>query len=262
MANETRVAFINAAAQGIGKATALRLADDGVALFLMDIDGRRLAGTAKEIEARGAAVEAHVGDATKAGDVEAGVAKAMHRFARIDALACIAGGAGGVPMHQVDEIALESWEKVLALNLTSTFLACRHIVPIMRTRQYGRIVCLSSTVAKGRLGPVGTMGARLPYATAKAGLLGFTKQLAKDVGTFGITVNAVLPWLTFGEPGSKVRTSFENQSAEYRDKTLAMSPQRRPVAAQGVAAAISFFLSEDAGYVSGTALPVDGGVLT
>ena len=261
MQNSGRVAFINASAQGIGKATAARLAAEGFSLFLMDIDAERLQSTGRELATAGATVDFRPGNAVSSDDVKAGVAEAMKRYGRIDALACVAGGAGGIPMHQVDEIPPEHWEKVIGLNLTSTYLACHHIVPIMRERQYGRIVCLSSTVAKGRLGPVGTMGARLPYATAKAGLLGFTKQLAKDVGIDGITINAVLPWLTFGEPGSKIRTSFERQTEEYKERTLANSPQRRPVMAEGVASAICFLLSEEAGYVSGTGLPVDGAVL-
>lgn len=261
MATSARVAVLNASAQGIGKATAWRLAKAGFSLFLMDIDEQKLAATADELRRTGATVGLRAGNALDAGHVAASVEDALRQFGRIDALACVAGGAGGVPMHQVDEIPLEHWEKVISLNLTSTFLACHNVVPVMRKQKYGRIVCVSSTVAKGRLGPVGTMGARLPYATAKAGLLGFTKQLAKDVGIDGITVNAVLPWLTFGEPGSKIRTSFERQNADYQQRTLANSPQRRPITADGVASTICFLLSEEAEYVSGTAIPVDGAVL-
>ncbi len=261
MATSTRVALLNASAQGIGKATARRLAKAGFSLFLMDLDGEKLEATAAELRQSGAIVGTRAGNALDAGHVQASAADALRQFGRIDALACIAGGAGGVPMHQVDEIPLDHWERVISLNLTSTFLACHHIVPVMRQQKYGRIVCVSSTVAKGRLGPVGTMGARLPYATAKAGLLGFTKQLAKDTGIDGITVNAVLPWLTFGDPGSKIRSSFESQPAEYQQRTLANSPQRRPIAAEGVASTICFLLSEEAEYVSGTGIPVDGAVL-
>lgn len=261
MATSARVALLNASAHGIGKATARRLAKAGFSLFLMDLDGEMLEATASELRQSGASVGTRAGNALDGAHVKAGVEAALQQFGRIDALACIAGGAGGIPLHQVDKIPVEHWERVISLNLTSTFLACHHTVPVMRKQKYGRIVCVSSTVAKGRLGPVGTMGARLPYATAKAGLLGFTKQLAKDTGLDGITVNAVLPWLTFGDPGSKIRASFENQSAEYRERTLANSPQRRPVAAEGVASTIAFLLSEEAEYVSGTGIPVDGAVL-
>lgn len=261
MSSETRCAVVVASAQGIGLATCKRLAKSGFDLCMVDVNEEKLDAAARALRDAGATVETMVGDATDPALATAYTRQALSRFGRIDALACIAGGAGGIPMHQIDDIPLEQWEKVLRLNLTSTYLACQNVVPVMRHAGYGRIVCLSSTVARGRLGPVGTMGARLAYATAKAGLLGFVKQLSKDVGEHGITVNAVLPWLTFGEPGTKIRDSFYGQTEDYQARTLAMSPQKRPVSAEGVAAAISFLLSQEAGYVSGVEMPIDGGVL-
>lgn len=261
MEKGTRSAVVVASASGIGLASCRRLAAAGYTLCMVDFDEEKLAASAQVLRDAGATVETIIGDAADPSTASAFTELALSRFGRIDALACVAGGAGGIPMHQVDEIPLEQWEKVLRLNLTTTYLACHHIVPVMRDAAYGRIVCLSSTVSRGRLGPVGTMGARLAYATAKAGLLGFVRQLSKDVGEYGITVNAVLPWLTFGEPGTKIRESFYSQSQDYQARTLAMSPQKRPITADGVAAAITFLLSEEAGYISGVEMPVDGGVL-
>ncbi|MCZ4291016.1 SDR family oxidoreductase [Hoeflea alexandrii] len=256
-----RSALIIAAAQGIGLATAKRMAASGYSLTLMDINGAKLEHEAELLREAGTRVETVVGDALDSDTLRGAVERTTGAFGRLDALACIAGGSGGIPMHQVDEIPPEQWMKVLLLNINSVYLACHHAVPVMRDQKYGRICCLSSTVAKGRLGPIGTMGARLPYATAKAGLIGFVKQLSKDVGIHGITANAVLPWLTIGEPGTTVRETFLKLPQDYKDKTLAMSPQGRPIEAEGVAAAIAFLLSEEAGYVSGVELPVDGGVL-
>ncbi len=228
---------------------------------MVDMNENKLAASSGALKEEGATVIFQPGNALEEADISTAVSAAMDAYGRIDALACVAGGAGGYPMHQVDDIPPDHWEKVVNLNLTSAYLACHNVVPIMREQQYGRIVCLSSTVAKGRLGPVGTMGARLPYATAKAGLLGFVKQLAKDVGRDGITANAVLPWLTFGEPGTKVVEVFNKLDDEYQNRTLALSPQGRAVTAEGVAAAINFLLSEEAEFISGVALPVDGAVL-
>lgn len=126
----------------------------------------------------------------------------MAAFGRIDALVNIAGGAGPVRAYQVDEFSEPVWQHVMDLNVTSTFLCCRAVVPVMRRQRYGRIVVLSSIIAHGEKGPPTTVAARLPYATAKAALLGFTSQLAKDVGADGITVNALVPGLIIGEPGS------------------------------------------------------------
>ena len=261
MSDPQRTAMVIASAQGIGLATCRRLAKDGYALCMVDTNEDALVASADALRQDGAKVTHSVGNALEKADIARAAALATQTYGSIDALACVAGGAGGIPMHQVDDIPQDHWEKVVNQNLSSTYLACHTVVPIMREQSYGRIVCLSSTVAKGRLGPVGTMGARLPYATAKAGLLGFVKQLAKDVGRDGITVNAVLPWLTFGEQGSKIREAFNKLDAEYQERTLSLSPQGRVVTAEGVAAAINFLLSEEAEYISGVALPVDGGYL-
>ncbi len=147
------------------------------------------------------------------------------------------------------------------MNLRSTYLWCRAVVPVMRERRYGRIVNMSSTIARGKHGPVGTAGARLAYAAAKAGILGFTAQLAKDVGEFGIAVNAVMPWLTLSETHSRVRLRYEALSEAARAKLVSASPQGRPAQADEVAAAIVFLASEQASYVSGVGLPVDGAFL-
>ena len=228
---------------------------------MFDLDEEKLANAANSFREWGVDVVDVAGDVCAEDDVAHCFEKAMSAYGRVDSLACVGGGAGGIPMHQIDEIPPDHWQKVMDLNVTSTYLACRSAIPIMREQRYGRIVCLSSTVAKGRLGPVGTMGARLPYATAKSALIGFTKQLAKDVGEFGITVNVVLPWLTFGEPGSKIRSKFDALPKEIQDRTLSLSPQKRPISSGGVAAAIAFLLSEEAEYISGVEVPVDGAVL-
>lgn len=128
----------------------------------------------------------------------------------------------------------------------------------MRDQQYGRIVNVSAFIAHGWTGPVGTAGARLVYAAAKSGILGLTAQLAKDVGAFDITVNAVLPWLTFGDQGSRICSKFEALDTEMRDRILSDAPLWRAAEADEVAAAIALLASEDASYISLQNLPVDG----
>jgi NAD(P)-dependent dehydrogenase (short-subunit alcohol dehydrogenase family) len=159
----------------------------------------------------------------------------------------------------VDEFEDADWELVINLNVRSTFWACQAAVPVMRRQGYGRIVNTSSTAAHGSIGPVGTAGGRLAYATAKAALLGFTHQLAKDLGPDGITVNAVLPWLTFSD---RIRTGFERLDPEFQQRALRSSPQQRAARTDEVAAAFAFLMSEQASFVSGVELPVDGAYLT
>ena len=117
---------------------------------------------------------------------------------------------------------------------------------------------VSASIAHGWTGPVDTAGARLVYAAAKSGILGLAAQLAKDVGAFDITVNAVLPWLTFGDQGSRICSKFEALDKKMRDRILSEAPLGRAAEADEVAAAIALLASEDASYISVKDLPVDG----
>ena len=253
-----RAAIVTGGAQGIGRATAHRLAAQSVAICLVDREEAQLEATAAELEAKGAHVERVIADVTLKSDVENMASTCLAAFGRIDVLANIAGGAGGRHLHQIDEIEDDDWELVVNLNLKSTFMGCRAVVPAMRDQQYGRIVNVSASIAHGWTGPVDTAGARLVYAAAKSGILGLTAQLAKDVGVFDITVNAVLPWLTFGDQGARIRSKFEALDTEMRDRILSDAPLGRAAEADEVAAAIALLASEDASYISGQGLPVDG----
>lgn len=261
MTIERRCAIVTGAAQGIGFATAQNLSAAGVNLYLVDYNSEALDAAARDISETGVKVIHQSADVTNKTDIEAFVQAAMKAFGRIDALANIAGGAGPRNLYQIDEFGDDDWDQVITLNLRSTFLACRAVIPIMREQKYGRIVNMSSSVARGRTGPVGTAGGRLAYAAAKAGILGLTSQLAKDVGQFGITVNAVMPWLTLSGQGTRIRQKFEALEPEMRDKILSLSPMNRPAEAEEIAAAIAFLMSEQASYVSGVGMPIDGAYL-
>jgi NAD(P)-dependent dehydrogenase (short-subunit alcohol dehydrogenase family) len=256
-----RTAIVTAAAQGMGGASARRLAAMGMNLSLVDIQEDALEKQAEHCRNLGVQVITTKADVTDTVAIADVVAKTKASFGRIDALLNIAGGAGPRNLHQIDEIEPEDWDLVMSLNLRSTYLWCKAVMPIMREQEYGRIVNMSSTIARGKHGPVGTAGARLAYAAAKAGILGFTAQLAKDVGQYGITVNAVMPWLTLSDVNSRVRQRFQALEPAAREKLLSASPMRRPAEADEIAAAIAFLASEQASYVSGIGMPVDGSFL-
>lgn len=251
-----RCAIVTGAAGGIGLAVSRQLRGDGWRVFMVDLDPK-VDAAARELDPSGQNVRAHVADASETEQVARAV-EAARELGRIDALVNVAGGSGPKPVRDIEQIEDADWDFVIKLNLKSTFLFCRAVMPFMRAQRYGRIVNTSSSFSRGRKGPVTTQGTRLPYAAAKAGLIGFTAQLAKDVAEHGITVNVVVPGLTLGEPGSRIRTRFEKLDAAGRDVQMRDLPMNRPAEAHEVAAAVGFLVSEGASYVSGIALPVDG----
>lgn len=252
-------AIVTGAAGGIGLAAARQLATQGFSVFMVDRDESGLHAAVAQVAAAGGRAVGHVADVTSTEQVNAAV-KAATRRGRVNALVNVAGGSGPKPVREIEGIDDADWEFVITLNLKSVFLFCRAVVPHMRAQRYGRIVNTSSSYSRGRKGPVTTQGTRLAYAAAKAGIIGFGAQLSKDVADCGITVNTVVPALTLGEPGSRIRARFETLPEPARNAVLSELPMGRPAEAYEVAAAIGFLASEAASYVSGIALPVDGAI--
>lgn len=256
---EKRSAIVTGGAGGIGLATVDRLLKRGMSVLLVDSNEAE----ARKAEQRFASdrLAICVADVMDPLAVVASAEGAHAQFGRVDVLVNVVGGAGPTKAHEIESVGLDTWDLVMALNVRSAFLFCRAVIPYMRRQRYGRIVNLSSVLARGEKGPPTTVAARLPYATAKAALLGFTSPLAKDVASDGITVNALLPGLILGEDGTRIRSRFEALDDEARARMVSGYPVGRPGEADEVAAAIEFLTSEAAGYITGTALPIDGGYL-
>lgn len=256
---DMRAAIVTGGAGGIGLATVARLLARDMRVLLVDADEKE-ARKAAERFASGRLAICNA-DVTDPGSVEKAVEEAVSRFGRVDALVNVAGGAGPVRVHEIEKIELDTWDLVMNLNVRSVYLFCKAVAPHMRARGFGRIVNISSTLARGEKGPPTTVAARLPYATAKAALIGFTSQFAKDVAADGITVNVLLPGLILGEKGTRIRNRFEALGEAERAGMVAAYPIGRPGEADEVAAAIEFLVSDAAAYITGTAIPVDGGYL-
>ena len=249
MGQDAKSAIVSGAAGMIGAATVRRLRDMGCDVLAVD----------KVEPARSNGVIPFIADVTDPAQIEAIAAEAARRFGHAEALVHIAGGAGPVPAPSLDVTELSVWQQVMTLNVTSAFLLCRALVPAMQAAGFGRVVLLSSILAKGEKGPPTTVTARLPYATAKAALLGFGAQLAKDCARHGVTVNCVAPGLILGEPGTRIRDRCEVLPEAERQRMLAAIPAGRPGTADEIAAIIAFLLTGAAGYINGASIAADGG---
>lgn len=246
-----RVAIVTGAGSGIGKATALRLGREGASLVLIDIAEGGLIETENQM-ADGAAAMRRVVDVSNEAEVAAVVAETMETFGRIDVLCNVAGIAGISAAHPlVTENSRDEWEKVLAVNLLGSMLTIKHVAPHMQACKKGSIVNTAS-VAGIRSGAGGNA-----YSASKAGVINLTMTAACDLGVDNIRVNAVCPGLV--ETGMTRKVFDYARANEKAHKLGSRCELRRYGDPAEIAAAILFLASDDASYITGQALAVDGG---
>ncbi|MEK9967337.1 MAG: SDR family NAD(P)-dependent oxidoreductase, partial [Rhodospirillaceae bacterium] len=236
-------AIVTGGAKGIGRAVAARALASGARVSIWDIDTDRTAQTIEELNA-GDSVHGNAVDVTNTDAIAQGLADAVDAFGNVDILVNNAGAVGTLAM--IWEQPVENWERMLRLNLTSTFLCCRAIVPHMRTNGYGRIVNMASNAGK-----MGTPN-NAPYAAAKAGVISLTKTLAKECAGSGVLVNAVAP-------GGTNTELFDDLSDTYRDQIASAMPIGRLVEPDEVAALAVWAASEDCSATSGFVFDISGG---
>ena len=244
---EGKVALITGAAQGMGRAVAERMASAGARLVLNDRNPQTLRATATALEGKAAGVEAVAGDVSSAGDVSRMVALALERFGAVHVLVNNAGILRPTPVIEIEE---EEWDRVVDVNLKGTYLCSRAVLPAMRREGWGRIVNFSSTAGKS----VSTLGGA-HYTAAKAGVLGFTRHLAKEEAPYGITVNAVCPGLIDTE---MVRDTIDPERMRSYARSFPISRLGRP---GEVADLVAFLASDRAAYITGASLDINGGDL-
>lgn len=243
-----RVALVTGGARGIGAATALRLAHDGADVALIDLDGA--AGTAEAIAGEtGRRTLGLAADVTDAGQVTAAVDRVAEE---LGSLGILVNNAGVTRDNLLFRMSEDDWDTVMAVHLRGFFLATRAAQRHMVDARWGRIISLSSVSALGTRG-------QLNYSAAKAGLQGATRTLAIELGPFGITANAVAPGFVVTDMTAQLAERLGSTLEQFTRERAAITPVRRAGTPADVAGVIAFLAGDDASFLTGQTLYVDGG---
>lgn len=240
-----RVALVTGASQGIGRACALALAEGSALVALAARNEEKLAAVAKEIESKGGQAAAFRMDVSNEDEVKAAVKAAIERFGKIEILVNNAGVTKDTLLMRMKRA---DWESVIQTNLSGAFFTTQAVISSMLKQRWGRIVNITSVF--GQTGQAGQAN----YSASKAGLIGFTMAMAREVASRSITVNAVAP-------GYIETAMTEGLAAELKAKVNEMIPLGRAGTDMEVAHAVRFLASEEAGYITGQVLKVNGGML-
>ncbi|EXL05017.1 MULTISPECIES: SDR family NAD(P)-dependent oxidoreductase [Brucella] len=249
MTEQAKIALVTGASRGIGRAIAIGMAKRGFDVAINDIERQKdaLQEVAQEIEATGRRALAVYADVSNKADVEAMVKKTADVFGRIDA---IVNNAGILIASDVEHLKEEHWDSVLDVNAKGTFLVVQAVLPYMKQHKYGRIVNIASIGGKH--------GApeQAHYSASKAAVMGFTRVLAQEVGTYGITANCICPGIILTDMG---RVNLDDLAVRqsWQEKTA----MRRIGNPEDVVGPVAFLASDDAAFVTGQSLNVDGGIV-
>lgn len=249
MTTTTRTAVVTGGARGIGACVAARLAADGFAVAVVDLDEAAGKPVVEGIEAAGGRAVAVGADVSDEGAAQAAVERVA---AELGAPSVLVNNAGITRDNLLFKMTTNDWDAVMGVHLRGSFLMSRAVQGFMVKSGWGRIINLSSTSALGARGQAN-------YSTAKAGLQGFTKALAIELGKFGVTVNAVAPGFIETEMTAATAQRLGIPFEEFKKSAAAEIPVARTGVPEDVAHAVSFFASEGAGFVSGQVLYVAGG---
>ncbi|XVQ14494.1 SDR family NAD(P)-dependent oxidoreductase [Spirillospora sp. CA-255316] len=243
-----KVAVVTGGASGIGRACAHRLAGDGAAVAVFDLDGEAAVDVAGEIRAKGGSARGFGVDVADRGRIDEALHEVRESLGAVTVLVTSAGKEGYKRFLDITE---ESWNSILTVNLTGTFHSCQAVVPDMIDAGWGRIITIASSSAHSGQ-PYMTH-----YVASKAGVIGLTKALALEVGPLGITVNTIPPG--FVDTPMLRRSEKRGRLGRDVDHHITETPVRRAGLPEDIAAACAFLASEEAGYITGQVIGVNGG---
>jgi len=244
MSANSKTALVTGAARGIGLAIASRLAADGARVAVLDIDAKAAEAAAKKVGGGALSISA---DVTKAADVDAAIRRVIDTWGRLDILVNNAGITGR--SFPIQELSDEDWSRVIAADLTSVFLCCRAAIKVMLGQGSGRIINIASIAGKEGNPTL------VPYSAAKAGVIGLTKALAKEVCTKGILVHAIAPAVI----GTELLQQMERSTVDLLISKIPMGRVGRP---EEVAALAAWLVSDDCSFTTGAVHDLSGGRAT
>jgi 3-oxoacyl-[acyl-carrier protein] reductase len=239
-----RIAIVTGAARGIGRAIAERLAQNSITVVITDISENGEAAS-QELRSKGYEVSFEKADVSNEQEVKDLISKITHEYGRIDILV---NNAGIRPTRPFSQMEFKDWQRVLDINLNGAFYFCSAVVPVMQKNGWGRIINISSIAAQQ-----GSTGGHSHYSASKAGLIGLSKSLAREYARFGITVNVIAPgWID--------TEGWEGELDGRREEFAARVPIGRLGTPEDVARGAAFLASDDAEYITGITLPINGGI--
>lgn len=239
-----KVALITGGGGDIAVATARKFLDNGASVILFDVDGSLLKKVEQDLSA-GSALKTVAGDVRKLDDLQRAVETGERCYGKIDILVTCAGVLKHMP---INELSQDNWDRVIGINLTGTYLACKAVLPKMKERKYGRIVTIASVG-----GRTGRPNVGVDYAASKGGVLSLTMSLAREIGSFGITINCIAP----GPLGGRMTNQMPPEHLALLISNACVGRLGKP---EDIANAATYLASDEAEWVTGEILDVNGGV--
>ena len=253
-----KIVLVTGSAHGIGKRICFEFLKHGATVIATDILKEELELVSQELnqwlqdQGKGNCFDTYPADLTDEKQVESLVRYTVDNYSKVDVLVNNAGGVCGQVHQSVESVSEEDWKKIFEVNLNAVFYTTKAVVPYMKKQHYGRIVNISSGAGRST-----SLTGIQAYASAKAGQIGFTRQMAQELGPFGITVNNVAPGFVISNPSTQKQ--WERMSSSEQDALVNSISVKRLGEPQDIAYPVLFFSSDFAGYISGQTISADGG---